>query len=91
MPKQQGMCQDNRPIIFKEQNVDRYQALGMAYPDPKTVCLGDCEGTGYVPVKMTDGNETYRRLWIDAQAKEPTDDGWHFVKCPDCDGTGKHS
>ncbi len=30
---------------------DRYQALGMPYPDPKTVCRGQCEGTGFVPTK----------------------------------------
>lgn len=28
---------------------DRYQALGIAYPDPETMCKGDCEGIGVYP------------------------------------------
>ena len=28
---------------------DRYKALGIPYPDPKTVCKGQCEGLGFVP------------------------------------------
>jgi hypothetical protein len=30
-----------------------------------------------------------RELWQQAEATHPTDDGWHFVRCPDCEGTGK--
>jgi hypothetical protein len=26
----------------------------------------------------------YRVLWFLAEAKAPTDDGWHFLPCPDC-------
>ena len=68
---------------------DRYQALGIPYPDPETVCAGQCEGTGYVPIKVTDMREPWHSLWLKAEAEKPTDDGWHFVKCPDCGGTGK--
>lgn len=68
---------------------DRYQALGIPYPDPETMCKGDCEGTGMVPIAKGDGNPVYRALWDEAEAKEHADDGWHFVKCPDCGGTGK--
>jgi hypothetical protein len=68
---------------------DRYQALGIPYPDPETVCLGQCEGTGFVPVKADDEEECFRELWRQAEIKSPSDDGWHFVKCPDCNGTGK--
>ena len=67
---------------------DRYQALGIPYPDPDTVCHGQCEGTGWVPIARDDTREPWRALWLEAEAKQPTDDGWHFVKCPDCGGTG---
>lgn len=33
--------------------------------------------------------ENYHQLWLEAESKEPADDGWHFLKCPDCKGTGK--
>ena len=85
--------------------VDRYDALGMPHPDPETVCVGQCEGIGVVPVfcfseRMPDRRmgvvprraETDPRLvqlWIEAEKIRPAADGWHFVKCPDCDGTGK--
>ena len=71
------------------QTTDRYQALGIPYPDPDTMCLGDCEGTGVVPIQDNDASDIYRKLWAEAEAKSPADDGWHFVKCPDCGGTGK--
>ena len=29
---------------------DRYQVVGIPYPDPATVCRGQCEGTGWYPV-----------------------------------------
>ena len=80
---------------------DRYAATG--YPDPKTVCRGQCEGMGRVPVYISRGDyregdvcrpddetdETFRTLWFDADEKERCKDGWHFVQCPDCGGTGK--
>jgi hypothetical protein len=69
--------------------MDRYQALGIPYPDPETVCPGDCEGTKIVPVRADDENPVYRQRWLAAEKAEPTDDGWHFVKCADCDGSGK--
>ena len=84
---------------------DRYQALGMDYPDPGTMCKGQCEGTGWVPIFMDPGDKgvskvqplveendpRYVALWQEAHAKphgEPCD-GWHFIKCPDCGGSGK--
>jgi hypothetical protein len=27
--------------------------------------------------------------WEQAEAERRADDGWHFVKCPTCDGTGR--
>jgi hypothetical protein len=70
---------------------DRYQALGIPRPNPKTVCKGGCEGTGWIPVKAGDKRMTteMRRRWIEAEKESPSDDGWHFIKCPTCEGTGK--
>lgn len=65
---------------------DRYKALGIPYPDPATMCKGPCEGIGWYP--ESDQSEP---LWQEAHAKphpKPCD-GYHFVKCPDCGGTGK--
>jgi hypothetical protein len=66
---------------------DRYQALGIPYPNPKTMCKGDCEGTGWVPIFENDDNPVYKRLWKEAEAQKPTDDGSHFVVCPRCRGS----
>ena len=71
------------------ESTDRYEALGIPYPDPGTVCRGQCEGTGYVPVKADDDDPVFQQLWRDAEAEKKADDGWHFVKCPECDGTGR--
>lgn len=67
---------------------DRYQALGIPYPPPETMCKGECEGTGYVPIHEDDHDPKFRPLWEQAEAKKPNADGWHFVVCPDCNGTG---
>jgi len=69
---------------------DRYQALGIPYPDVETMCEGQCEGTGVVPVSAEDREEPWRSLWLAAEAKKPAGkNGTHYVMCPDCDGTGK--
>lgn len=88
---------------------DRYQALGIAYPDAGTVCEGHCEGTGWVPVREDDEDPQFAALWRKAHSRAHTFqrrawnaikfhdpgaltrpcDGWHFVQCPDCEGTGK--
>lgn len=68
---------------------DRYQALGIPYPDQKTVCRGQCEGTGFIPIDKDDLEEPFHALWLEAEKKKSTDNGTHFVKCPDCNGTGK--
>lgn len=84
---------------------DRYSALGIPRPDPSTVCRGPCEGVGLVPVYSAAGDPrandpkalrpardidpAYREAWDAAEAKHPTDDGWHFLKCMVCGGTGR--
>ena len=70
---------------------DRYQALGIPYPDPKTMCKGQCEGTGRVPVHKDDEDEPWKTLWVQSEEKNPNKPGddYHFVECPDCKGTGK--
>jgi hypothetical protein len=44
--------------VLREANtfVTRYDALGMDLPDPKTICHGQCEGTGVVPIYMRKGD-----------------------------------
>lgn len=68
---------------------DRYKALGMPYPDAKTMCKGQCEGTGVVPIYRDETDPVFLALWGKAEKDNPSDDGYHFVKCPDCKGTGK--
>ena len=64
--------------------------------------MTNCEGTGYIPHRKNGGflshhlvhkNPEYKplldNLCDEAEAKKPSDDGWHFIKCPDCNGTGK--
>lgn len=68
---------------------DRYKMLGIPYPDTDTMCEGQCEGTGRVPIHQDDPEEPWHTLWLEAEQQEHTDDGWHFVACPDCKGTGK--
>jgi hypothetical protein len=59
-------------------------------PDVYTMCRGHCEGMGVFPLKGDDlADPVMKALWLEADAKEPADNGWHFVKCPDCQGTGK--
>jgi hypothetical protein len=64
---------------------DRYEAIGIPEPDVDTMCQGECEGTGWYPT--CDVNDP---LWQEAHAKPHSDpcDGWHFVQCPACGGTG---
>lgn len=97
----------------------RYDALGIPEPKVETVCLGQCEGTGWVPIHKDDPELEWQMRWRQAHNKSHTFkqrcktawlfikqgkmlvaldcmmdtkkrcDGWHFVDCPDCGGTGK--
>jgi len=96
------MMEGKLPEKVEIQFTDRYQALGISYPDPKTVCKGHCEGTGFIPIYLSKGDKRENRScitddnknpefierWEECEKKEPTDDGWHFIKCPKCEGTG---
>jgi hypothetical protein len=73
---------------------DRYQALGVPYPDPATMCRGGCEGLGLYPVKRDEWRTGYeRRAWETAEAARPNEPGdeWHFIRCEACGGTGKRT
>ena len=75
---------------------DRYSATGTPRPDPKTVCLGPCEGMGCVPVTLKRrkraGDRWYDKL-VEAyhqsleDGKEPDEVGYIFVTCPACNGS----
>lgn len=77
---------------------DRYKALGIPYPDVETMCKGQCDGVGLYPQRGDDPTITdaEREAWLvlhNAPNAHEADggecDGWHFIKCPDCGGTGK--
>ncbi len=75
---------------------DRYEAAGVPYPDPETMCKGQCDGMGCYPQKLDDPDITAeeRRRWQakhddGAQHEGGACDGYHFITCPDCEGTGK--
>lgn len=52
------------------------------WPDPTTMCKGQCEGTGVIPV-LTRGP-------IELESEPIFNDDFSFVTCPDCNGTGKN-
>ena len=78
--------------MTKFEFTDRYDALNIPPPNPKTMCKGQCEGTGWVPLQENGPDEHFRLLWKRAHAAAGDGHecgGWHFIKCPDCAGTGK--
>lgn len=102
------MSKDSERMIMSKHEfefVDRYSATGTPYPDPATMCEGDCEGMGCYPHRLTLSRITNQeedtednRLWHEAHnAPNGHDmrfdngacDGYHFIKCSDCGGTGK--
>lgn len=76
-------------------HVDKYEVFsrygpGIVGPDPETVCDGQCEGMGSVPVKADDDDPVFAGLWLEAERIHgTTEDGYHFVQCPTCHGTGR--
>lgn len=83
--------------------VDRYGEAGP--PSWLRACFGQCEGTGRYPVfdpatplrrgdcRPKDDLTAYERRAIDL-CKRRTGveaDGWYFILCPDCHGSGRVS
>lgn len=90
-----SFSEDNKMSVlsYQEQKKERIKLIindryNGNLPDPETMCHGQCEGTGAVPIKKDDMQEPFRTLWLEAEKEKPSEDGWHFVKCPDCNGTG---
>lgn len=65
--------------------VDRYTALGITPPSPDECCKGQCEGTGVYPCKADDADDRER---AEIAKCEPSPDGWYFLVCPTCGGSG---
>jgi hypothetical protein len=54
-------------IVF----VDRYSATGTPYPDPETMCQGQCEGMGCYPCKNDDEMEqTVKQIISNRQTEQ---------------------
>jgi hypothetical protein len=65
---------------------DRY---GGNLPDPATVCPGPCEGIGVYPENDPSKWPPDTRPLGAFDEDGGPDDGWRFVTCPTCGGTGK--
>ncbi len=76
---------------------DRYSATGTPTPNGWTVCKGHCEGMGVYPMPMDEWERmpSRERPHICPQRDEndewdfPPADGYLFVWCEDCGGTGR--
>ena len=82
---------------------DRYGGPHAERPDPTMICPGQCEGLGRVPVFMPDEIEIESGrccperesdfalvvAWRMAEEQKHSSDGYHFVVCPTCNGTGR--
>ena len=49
-------------------------------------CHGDCEAMGVVPMNGAELSDIDRTVLEHARGK--SEDGWYFVECPSCHGTG---
>ena len=69
--------------------VDRYSIVGIPRPNPWTVCRGHCEGMGFYPSNdPSSWPPGTRPLGIPMEG-EGVDDGWRFITCDKCNGTGR--
>lgn len=87
---QQETAQRYYPLPGGNQGTDRYFGIGL-HPDPATMCRGQCEGIGRYPIHGRDPDMTdyERRQWQLEEAINPVKDGYHFIVCGDCHGTGR--
>lgn len=69
---------------------DRY---GGNYPDPATMCQGQCDGMGCYPQYEDDPEITdYEKGEIARiKAESGVQDGAYFIVCGECGGTGKRA
>lgn len=47
-------------------------------------CIGECQGTGWIPVYKDEMTPAERSLWVQAEMDSRSEDGWHMVPCPAC-------
>lgn len=106
--------------MTKINGIDRYEGI-MPYPNLDTVCKGDCDGMGLVPIKKDKAYGEYKQRWVTAHnhnhklvprlqavwavlkvkcyrgawdaliETKSQCDGWHFVPCLACNGTGRRN
>jgi hypothetical protein len=57
---------------------------------PTPTCTDQCEGTGFVPIHESDNEQPWATLWKEShtEAGKHDCDGYHFVRCPTCGGSG---
>lgn len=75
--------------MSEKMEVEFTSRYGGRYPSFLRGCRSKCEAMGWVPIKFGEEREPWASLWVAAEIVAPSDDGWHFVKCPSCEGTGR--
>ncbi len=73
---------------------DRYG--GQPGPDPATMCQGPCEGLGVYPqsINSLDDASAHERAEVArvlAGGQQDLSDGYAFIRCEACGGTGRRA
>jgi hypothetical protein len=59
-------------------------------PAPADRCRGECGGLGVYLAEFGHWRTAGEHLaWQLAEARAPSRDGWHHIRCPTCHGTGR--
>jgi hypothetical protein len=59
-------------------------------PPPADRCPGQCGGHGLYLCEFGHWRDADEHLaWQLAEARDPSRDGWHRLRCPTCGGTGR--